>query len=194
MIGEIKKDLIEDISQNRYQHTLRVVETCKKLSKIYGADLIKTEIAALLHDSAKFSCEEKIFNKARELDALDDEIYIYNKDIIHAPLASKIAKDKYNIQDEDILNAIKYHTTGRKNMSLLEKVIFIGDFIEPSRNFDGIGKIRNLAFVDLDKSLLLALNTNLKFLLKKEKLISRDTIEARNYLMMREIDEKEIGK
>lgn len=188
MIGRIKEDLKENLSKGRYEHTLRVVKVCEKLAMTYEADLIKTEIAALLHDSAKFNAQERTFKLAKELNLLDDEIYFYNKSIIHGPLAAKLAKDKYSIEDEDILNAIRYHTTGRKNMSLLEKIIFMGDFIEPSRNFSGIDKIRDLAFIDLDKSLLLALNTNLKFLLKKDRLISKDTVEARNYLMIRQID------
>ncbi|OLS03340.1 bis(5'-nucleosyl)-tetraphosphatase (symmetrical) YqeK [Tissierella creatinophila] len=190
MIKVIKRDLLNNISKDRYDHTLRVVEVCEKLARTYGEDLEKTKIAALLHDSAKFSSKEKVFETAKLLGVLDDEIYFYNKEIIHASLGAKLAIDKYNITDKDILNSIKYHTTGRKDMSLLEKIIFIGDYIEPSREFKGIEEIRNLAFKDLDRSLLLALNANLKFLLEKEKLISKDTIEARNYLMIQNLNEK----
>lgn len=190
MIEEIKRDLLNNISKDRYDHILRVVDICKKLARTYGADLKKTEIASLLHDSAKFSSKEKVFDTAKRLGVLDDEIYFYNREIIHASLGAKLAMDKYNITDKDILNSIKYHTTGRKDMSLLEKIIFMGDYIEPSRKFKGIEEIRDLAFKDLDKSMLLALNTNLKFLLEKEKLISKDTIEARNYLMIQNLNEK----
>lgn len=184
LLEEIKRDLLENISKDRYDHTLRVVECAEKLAKTYGMDLEKTRLTAFLHDSAKFPSKEKIFEMAEKLGILDDEIYFYNKEIIHASLAAKIVIDKYGIRDEDILNAIKYHTTGRKNMSLLEKIIFMADYIEPSRDFKGIEEIRNLAFKDLDKSLLLALNSNLKFLLEKDILISKDTFEARNYLMI----------
>ncbi len=194
MIEEIKRDLIENISKSRYEHTLRVVQCSEKLAKSYGADLEKARLAAFLHDSAKFPSKEKIFDMSKALGLLDDEIYFYNKEILHASLAAKIARDKYAIRDEDILNAISYHTTGRANMSLLEKIIFMADYIEPSRDFEGIEKIRDLTFKDLDKSLLLALNSNLKFLLEKDILISKDTIEARNYLMIEKLKKEEVRR
>lgn len=193
MIEKIKQNLKQDISKNRYDHTLRVVLCCEKLAKVYGEDLEKTKIAALLHDSAKFLSKEKVFEMAKDLNLLDDDIYFYNKEIIHGYLGAKLAKVKYNIKDCDILNAIKYHTTGRSEMSLLEKIIFMGDYIEPSRSFNGIEEIRNLAYKDLDGAMLLALDTNLKFLLEKGKLISRDTIEARNYFMIERL-KKEGGE
>lgn len=192
MIEEIKRDLIKNISIDRYEHTLRVVQCSEKLAKTYGTDIEKTRLAAFLHDSAKFPSKEKIFDMSKELGLLDDEIYFYNKEIIHASLAAKIARDKYCIRDEDILNSIKYHTTGRANMSLLEKIIFMADYIEPSRKFRGIEEIRELAFKDLDESILLALNSNLKFLLEKNILISKDTIEARNYLMIERLKKEEV--
>lgn len=194
MIEKIKKDLLENISKDRYEHTLRVVETCQDLAELYGVDLEKTKLAALLHDSARFTSKEKMYRMAEKLDILKDENLVYNSSLIHGPLAAIISKNKYVIVDEDILNAIKYHTTGRPNMSLLEKIIFIGDYIEPNRSFRGIENIRTLAYEDLDKSILLALNTSLKFLIKKDKLISTYSIEARNYLMIENIKERELFK
>lgn len=188
MIEKIKQDLKQNISEDRYDHTLRVVLCCIKLAKVHGEDLEKTRIAALLHDSAKFPSKEKVFQMAKDLNLLDDDIYLYNKEIIHASLGAKLASIKYNIEDSDILNAIKYHTTGRSEMSLLEKIIFMGDYIEPSRRFHGIDVIRDLAFKDLDGAMLLALDTNLKFLLEKGKLISKDTIEARNYFLIEKLN------
>lgn len=194
MINKIKEDLMETISKDRYEHTLRVVKTCQELSETYGADIEKVKVAALLHDSAKINGSKDIVEVAKKFNLLDDEIYLYNKALIHGPLAAKLAKEKYNIEDEEILDAIKYHTTGRKAMGLVEKIVFMGDFIEPNRSFDGINEIRRVSFIDLDRGLLLALNSNLEFLLKEGKLISKDTIEARNYLMMRKEDKKEMNK
>lgn len=187
MIENIKKDLLENISENRYLHTMRVVETCERLAKVHNEDLEKVRLAALLHDSAKFISKDRVFEMAKELDILDDEIYGYNIALVHAPLAAKIASDKYAIKDQDILNAISYHTTCRENMSLLEKIVFMGDYIEPSRDFRGIEEIRKLAFDDLDGSLILAIDTNIKFLLERGKLISLDSIKARNYLLIEKI-------
>lgn len=187
MIEKIKKDLIENISMDRYEHTLRVVKTCEKLAEIYGVNLEKTTLAALLHDSARFTSKEKMYKLAEKFDILKDENFIYNSALIHAHLAAEIAKEKYAIVDEDVLNAIKYHTTGRENMTLLEKIIFIGDYIEPSRKFEGIDKIRALAYKDIDKSVLLALNTSLKFLIENDKLVSEYSLKSRNYLMIENI-------
>ncbi|MGO1470575.1 MAG: bis(5'-nucleosyl)-tetraphosphatase (symmetrical) YqeK [Tissierella sp.] len=183
MIEKIKKDLLINISKDRYLHTLRVVDTCKKLAINHNMDLEKTTISALLHDSAKFIKKERVVDLAKEFGLLDKSKKPYNTELLHGPLAVKIAISKYDVVDKDILNAIKYHTTGRRNMSLLEKIIFMGDYIEPHRNFEGIQIIRNLAFEDLDKSLLLALDTNIKFLIESKKTISIDSIDARNYLI-----------
>lgn len=192
MIDKIKSDLLNNISKERYLHTLRVVDTCEKLAIRYDEDLDKTRTAALLHDSAKFISKEKILDKSKEYGLLDNLSHPYNTALLHGPLAAKIAKDKYDIIDEDILNSIEYHTTGRRNMSLLEKIIFMGDYIEPNRKFKGIEEIRKLAFKDLDRSLLLTLNTNIKFLIDRNKVIFIDTIDARNYLI-EEIKSKEMN-
>lgn len=191
MVEIIKQDLINKLSKDRYEHTLRVVDMCVRLAEKYGADLEKTKMAALLHDSAKLSSNEEQVKMADSLNLLSEDIYYYNKEIVHPILGAKLAEDKYAIDDEDILNAIKYHTTGRENMSLLEKIIFIGDYIEPERKFDGIEEIRELAFKDLDASILLALNTSLKFLLENDRLISPNTLKSRNYLMIEKIKKKE---
>lgn len=183
MIEKIKKDLLNNISKERYNHTLKVVAICEKLVINYNGDLEKTKIAAFLHDSAKFIDKEKIVRLSKEYGILDASTNLYNLELLHGPLAAQIAADKYNIIDQDILNAIRYHTTGRRSMSLLEKIVFMGDYIEPSRNFEGIKEIRDLAFKNLDRSLLLTLDTNIKYLIDKGKTIAIDSIDARNYLI-----------
>lgn len=190
MIEQIEKDLLKNISKERYYHTLRVVDTCERLALRYNEDIEKTKIAALLHDSAKFMSEEKMIDLAKEFEVFDTEKNKYNRALIHGPLAAKIASSKYGIKDEDILNSIKYHTSGRRDMSLLEKIIFMGDYIEPKRSFKGIEEIRDLAFKDLDRSLLLTLNTNIKFLVERNKTIAIDSIDARNYLIEENLKKK----
>ena len=101
--------------------------------------------------------------------------------IIHSHLGRVMAKNLYGIDDEDILNAISYHTTGRPNMSDLEKIIFLADYIEPMRNFDGVDVARKLAKKDLDSTMYFALNNTLKFLVEKDKYIVVETVLARNF-------------
>ena len=101
--------------------------------------------------------------------------------IIHSYLGALFAREFYGIDDEDILNAITYHTTGRANMSDLEKIIFLADYIEPLRNFDGVERARELANKDLDAAMYFALNNTLKFLVERDNYIVVETVLARNY-------------
>lgn len=185
-IHEIKMILKNEIDEERYNHTLRVVETAVKLAKTYKIDENKTEIAALLHDSAKYKDKETLLKKADEFGIILDIAQKNNYHLIHPYIGAKIASSKYNIVDQDILNAIKYHTTGRKNMSMLEKIIFMADFIEPNRNFEGIEDIRSLTFKDIDRSMILAMDNTLKYIINKGFLIHPSTIETRNSFILKE--------
>ncbi|NLY44868.1 MAG: HD domain-containing protein [Tissierella sp.] len=180
MDKKILDSLLIDTGQDRVDHTLRVVEESKKLAYVHSVDIDKATQAAFLHDCAKFKDGKNLLKMAVDFDIILSDIMRASLDLIHAPLGAKIAEHKYNIKDSDILNAIKYHTTGRKDMTKLEKIIYIADYIEPYRKFHGVKEVRQLAYVDLDKSLLLAMNQTIIFLIEKNRLISPDTIEARN--------------
>ena len=184
MNKEVLINLHKDIGESRFNHTLRVVEESKKLAKIHNIDIDKAVTSALLHDCAKFEDKKKLLNMAYDFDIMKNNIMKLNNHLIHAPLGAILAKYRYNILDKDILNAIKYHTTGRKNMSTLEKLTYIADYIEPARKFDGIEIVRQLAYQDLDRSILLAMNKSLVFLINNDRIISRDTFEARNQLII----------
>lgn len=180
---KILNHILEDIGEHRFNHTLRVVEESRKLASHYSIDGDKAQIAALLHDCAKFSDKKNLLKMANDFDIILNEIMIENHELIHAPLGAKIAQFKYDISDEDILNSIKYHTTGRRNMSELEKIIYLADYIEPFRSFDGVEKVRELSYIDLDKGILTAMDQTIAFLIKNTRLISKDTIDARNQLI-----------
>lgn len=194
MYREIKEELIKDIGTKRLEHSLRVLEVAKELGKLYEVDLEKVKMAALLHDCAKLEDKNNLLKRAYEFDIILDDIMLNNRELVHAPLGAKIAEEKYNIKDKEILNAIEFHTTGRENMSLVEKIIFIADYIEPKRNFEGVQRVRELAYIDIDKSMILALDQTLNFLIDKGKLISSQTIKARNYLKIEKIKEGSINE
>lgn len=177
------------IGEKRFNHTLGVVDTALKLSKTYNCDEEKVEIAALLHDCAKYKDRLYLLKMANDFDIILDDTMKYEMELIHGPLGAKIAKETYKIDDIDILNAIEYHSTGRENMSLLEKIIYIADYIEPGRSFPGVEEIRELAFIDLDKALLLAMDNTISFLISKRGLIHLNTINARNF-MIKQLKEK----
>ena len=176
--------LIENIGIKRYEHSLRVVDTAIKLGEIYHANINKVKTAALLHDCAKLQDEKTLLKRIYDFDIILDNVVKSNKELMHGPLGSKIAEIEYGVLDEEVLDAIYYHTTGRANMTLLEKIVYIADYIEPRRNFPGVEQVRNMAFVDLDKSILMAMNNTILFLIENNNLIHPSTLEARNWLIL----------
>ena len=185
-IEQIKNKLKNTLNKKRYEHSLRVMECSKMLAEKYDFDIYKAMAGGLLHDCAKgledyyMSKYGIYFNKIKFHD------YIDNKAILHAPLGSVVAHYEFNIQDKDILNSICYHTTGREDMSILEKIVFIADVIEPERNFDGIDILRKKALISLDDALLATLDLSIKHLINNKKTIHINSIKCKNYLILKE--------
>lgn len=185
MFDYLKKNLKE----SRLKHSISVSETAIELATIYGQNIEKARIAGLVHDCAKNLSDEQLIKVATEHKIEIDEVSKQSPQIIHGLVGSKIARDVMEIYDEDILNSIKYHTTGRKNMSILEKIIFISDYIEPLRKFNGIEEersledIRSLSKVNLDAAVILSLENTIKYVISQKLLLHIDTIDARNYLL-----------
>ena len=173
-----------DIGDKRYNHSIGVMNTSIELANIYGCSIEKVALAGLLHDCGKLQGEINLLKIANDFDIILDNVMKKNKELIHGPLGEAIAKKEYNITDETILSAIRYHTTGRENMSLIEKIVFIADIIEPSRSFEGVEEIRELAYNDIDNSILQATNGTIKFIIDRGNLIHLDTIKLRNQLII----------
>ena len=191
----IKDKLIEDIGQDRFLHCLRVEETAIILGEKYNIDINKVKTAAILHDCAKFKEKKNLLKMACEFDIILDDVQKINLELIHSPLGAKIAQKKYGVEDQEILDAIKYHTTGRKNMTMLDKIIYIADYIEVGRDFPGVDRVREMVMLDLDAGILLALENTIKYLMEKNMLIHVDTINARNdFKILIEKSKSEGGK
>lgn len=184
----IKHRLLQKIGEKRYNHSVRVMETSIKLAQIYNCDVEKAKLAGLLHDCAKFSDKTYLLKLANDFDIILDDVMRYNYELIHGPLGAKIAEKEYNLKDKEILDAIQFHTTGRENMTLLDKIIYISDYIEPGRNFPGVEQVRKLAFNDLNESILLATNNTIEHLINQKSLIHINTIKARNYIIYENIE------
>lgn len=180
-LKKYEKEIRDRIGEKRFLHTLRVRDTAIELAKIHGVDQESAEVAGFLHDCAKIRDHEELIKAAKKSGLLLTKEMIKAPQIIHSYLGALFARDLYGIEDEDILNAITYHTTGRANMSDLEKIIFLADYIEPMRNFDGVEKARELARKDLDEAMYFALNNTLKFLVDHDTYIVPTTVTARNY-------------
>ena len=176
-----EKRLLEDIGKKRYDHSLRVAKLAEKLANIYKVDSKNAYIAGLLHDCAKYN--EKKYLDLLNIDYKNYPVFSINGPVLHSFLGADLAKKVYNTSNEDILSAIKYHTTGKNNMTDFEKIIFIADAVEEGRKYDGVDAIRELAFVNLDKAVLTILDNNIKFLISKKALINPLSFEARNYII-----------
>lgn len=171
------------ITEHRYIHTLGVMETAIKLADIYQADEKKAEIAAIFHDYAKFRPKDEM--KQIIIDqGMPRELLAYNSELWHAPVGAYLVQTEVGIMDQEILDAIKYHTSGRENMTLLEKIIYIADYIEPGRHFPGVEEVRELAERNLDAALIQALQNTIQFLMKKNQPIFPATFFTYNYLIL----------
>ena len=181
-LHKIKKQLSKILDEKRYEHTLGVAYTAASLAMRYNADIKKAETAGLLHDCAKCMENDKKLNICEKHKIEISEAEMKNPFLLHAKVGAYVARKKYDIKDEDILNAIRYHTTGRPAMSLLEKIVYIADYIEPGRNHaSNLDEVRTLAFQDLDSALIVILNDILIHLNKSEKEIDPMTQECYNY-------------
>ena len=183
---ELYERVKSEVSEKRFRHILGVVERTEEYAKIYPVNLEEAKIAAILHDVAKEYPLEKSNDVLEKYGYQLDEIEKENENLIHGKVASVIAKEEYGLP-ENITNAIAYHTTGRENMSLLEKVIYLADATEPGRIYkDGSNKLTveetvNLIKKDIDAGLLYVLKWNLESVLRKELLIHLDSVKAYNF-------------
>lgn len=182
-LEEAYRYIKENLSEERYIHTMGVISVAKKLAKINNVTEEKAEIAALCHDIAKnLSTDEmKKIIEENNIDISEDEKGTFQ--VWHGVIAPVLTKQKLKIDDEEILQAVRWHTTGKENMSTLDKIIYIADMIEPSRNFKGVNDIREETLKDLDNGVLVGLNHTIKYLLKHEEPIDVNSIKARNYLI-----------
>ena len=164
-IRKIRKAMEKALDPKRYEHTLGVAYTAAALAMRYGDDVNNAILAGMLHDCAKCLTNEKRLSTCEKYNIAVNEAERKNPYLPHAKVGSFLAMKKYGVTDKDVINAILNHTTGRPGMSLLEKIIWIADYIEPGRKqAPNLPLIRKLAFEDLDQALLTALRDTLEYL------------------------------
>lgn len=180
----INKKLKEMLKEGRLNHSLNVANCAKKLCEIYDCDEEKAFIAGMVHDCAKCLTEKEIEDYVEKYEIYLDPLEENNVALSHSIIGAYIAKYEFGIEDEDIINSIKYHTTGREEMSMLEKVIYIADLVEEGRSFPAADELRTLAYKgELDKALLTSFNNTLLYVIDNKELIHPRTVNARNYIM-----------
>lgn len=163
-IEHIKSQLEKSVGSKMYCHCLRTMEEAVKLAEIYNIDVEKARIAGLLHDCGKL-IDKKIEN------------------LKHASEGAEIARKIYKIEDVDILNAIRYHTTGREAMNMLEKIVYIADKIEPNRNFEGVEEIRSMAYYNIDNAIVKSLNSTIDYVKQRNMSVDVESVKTLNYLI-----------
>lgn len=174
--------LSEELDKKRYAHTLGVAYTAVSLAMAHGTDMYNAYLAGLLHDNAKCISSEKKRKLCKKYDIVLNEAEDKNPDLLHAKLGAIRAREKYHVEDRAVLEAIKYHTTGKPAMTELEKIIYIADYIEPNRKMlPGLPEIRATAFRDLNRAMVLILKNTLAYLREKEVFIDPMTLETYEY-------------
>lgn len=168
------------LPEKRYNHVLRVVDMAKKLARVHGINSQKAEIAAYLHDVSKFFTMEEMKNFVWTYEHLKD---YQVGELLHGFAGAIYARNRFRIEDLDILNAIRYHTIGRKGMSDLEKLIYISDAVEEGRDYPGVEEMRQVAYESLDRAILMEANRKIEYLIKINAVIHPSTVEMRNWLL-----------
>ena len=177
LIGYLEKG----IDKKRLEHSINTSKEAAVLAKLFGADVDKAYKAGLLHDIAKGKSTNELREIAKECDRSLDEFELANPELAHGKIGAEMIRKQLGITDKDILSAIRWHTTGRANMSVLEKVIYISDIIEPGRKFMGLEDIRKLAYKDIDADMVLTLEYVMRFVHSKGFALHPKSIEAYKY-------------
>ena len=163
-IERIKEQLKKSVDNEIYGHCIRTMEEAERLALVYNTDIEKSKIAGLLHDCAK------------RKEKSDDNLK-------HADAGAQLAEKIYKIDDIDILNAIRYHTTGREAMTTLEKIIFMADKIEINRNYQGVEELRTLAYDNINNAIIKSIMSTINYVKQKNLDIDIESINTLNYLM-----------
>ena len=180
-LSQLRPVALSYLKHKRIPHVLGTEQEAIRLAKRYGADVEKARIAALLHDCTKKLEMEDQLELCRHYGIELDELESRALKLLHAKTGAAIARDVFGV-DEEIYNAIWWHTTGHGGMTLLEKIIYLADYIEPSRVFPGVEDLRKACYEDLDKGLLMGLEMTIEEMLSMGNPVHRATIEARDAL------------
>ena len=179
---KIQEKLKHLLKPGRYEHTIGVMHTAAALAMCWGGDVSNALTAGLLHDCGKFGSDEEQVKRCQEygVSLTDSEIRV--PALVHAKLGAYYAEKEYQITDRRILDAIRFHTTGRADMTLLEKIVFLADYIEPHRReIPGLNEIRAMAFHNIDKAVCMAAYNTIHYLESIGQEIEPATIETYEY-------------
>lgn len=172
------------LKPSRFKHTCGVVKTACKMAKHYGADPHKTMVAAALHDYAKNMSPEALLEYAQAQKMKVDNIMRASAEVMHGLIGAKMVQMELDIEDQEILDAIAYHTVGRKGMSLIEKIVYLADAIEPGRSeYPGLEALRKIAYKDLDQGILISVTSTLNYVIDRGMIIHPNSVALYNEMV-----------
>ena len=182
--NEILVTLANELRPARFRHCRDVSQTAVRLAERWDADIEKARLAGILHDCARNLKGEELLKTSRQYGMIPSSLEMLQPALIHAPLGAIIAERRFGISEPQVLQAIRRHTTGAPQMTLLDKIIYLSDCIEPGRNFSGVRKIMDMAVEDLNVAVLLAYEHSILFVVANGGLLHPNTVEGRNSLLM----------
>lgn len=180
---DYEKLIKERLSKKRFTHSVNVAEECHKLAKRWGADEKRSYLAGLLHDIMKDDLPEKQKQYAADSGLSPDPAEIAAKQLWHALAGAYYVREKLNIEDDEVISAIRYHTVGCARMTLIEKIVYLGDMISAERDYKGVEKMREYCYKDIDLAMSVALNYQIRNNCEKCMTITVSTFEAYNYYL-----------
>ncbi|WP_404468546.1 bis(5'-nucleosyl)-tetraphosphatase (symmetrical) YqeK [Sutcliffiella horikoshii] len=174
----------EQLTERRYVHTIGVMETAIELAERFGVDKEKAELAAIFHDYAKFRDKEEMRRIIID-QKMPQDLLQFHDELWHAPVGAYLVEKEAGISDAEVLEAIRCHTSGKINMSTLDKVLYVADYVEPGRDFPGVEQVRDSAKSSLDIAVIQAMKNTITYLLKRNQPIYPDTFHAYNDMTMK---------
>lgn len=175
------------LKENRYIHSLNVADSAKELAKKYGCSEEKAYTAGLLHDVMKNASDFEQLNSISKAGWELTDCEKANKKLWHAIAGAAFMKTELDIQDSELIDAVRYHTTARRNMSVLEKVIYVGDFISADRNYPGVDEVRAAANESLEKAMMIGLEFCIHEIVEKKQVLHPDSVDAYNEIILQEV-------
>lgn len=182
-VEQMHEKLKQVLTEKRYNHSIGVMNTAMEMARFYGADVEKTQIAALLHDCAKNYSASEMSELCERYNVVLDDVSKASRGLIHGFLGAEIAQKYYGVSDPEIYDAIYYHTIGKPDMNIITKIIYIADGIEPSRNYEGVDRIRDMVYEDIDRALVLQIDYTIHSVINKGALLHTNTIDTRNFYL-----------
>lgn len=193
IIAEIRDYIHQKLDPERYRHSLGVMDTARMLAEQHGEDPERAALAGILHDCGKYCSDEDAITRLEAVGYALNDVERFEPELLHGHVGALIAQEKFHVTDVGILSAVACHTTGKTGMSLLDKIVYIADYIEPGREGDWVYPLRRAAYQDIDHALVMCADSTMTYVMRKGEPIHPDTVHMRNEILMAMASRKHLG-